>query len=111
MSEFEQQDSKQEAVPFFARYLEGQIDYMEDLSEEEMQSVAGGKRSVNHKRSPGAKDIGGGAIATKKYPSDNEDSGSDSIVTQKFPSDNEDSGDGNVVTLKFPSDQEESAAP
>ena len=93
MSEFEQQDSKQEAVPFFARYLEGQIDYIEDLSEEEMQSVGGGKGFVRHNCPSNAKDGGTeGVIVTQKFPSDNADSGSENVVTLKYPSDNEESG-------------------
>ena len=28
MSDMNERDSNQEAVPFFARYLEGQLDYM-----------------------------------------------------------------------------------
>jgi hypothetical protein len=42
MSETNNQNLKQEAVPFFARYLEGQINFIEEISEEETQTVAGG---------------------------------------------------------------------
>jgi hypothetical protein len=79
------------AVPFFARYLEEQL---EDLSEEEMKAIGGGK----------------GLIMTKKYPSDQEEGGeitdklSDVAVTLKYPSDQEDSGG---VTEKYPSDSDE----
>jgi len=96
MSEKNKRESDSKAVPFFARYLEGQL---EDLSEAEMKAV-GGQR---------------GLITTQKYPSDSEDGVSikpdwnDIPVTRKYPSDHEDSGFGDIaVTLKYPSDQEDS---
>ncbi|MBW4494003.1 MAG: microviridin/marinostatin family tricyclic proteinase inhibitor [Oscillatoria princeps RMCB-10] len=61
MSEKEKQSLQPEAVPFFARFLEGQGS--EELSDEEMQAIAGGK--------------------TQKYPSD----GDEMVTTQKYPSD------------------------
>ena len=87
----------EKAVPFFARYLEGQN--IEELSDEDMEAVAGGKK--------GRKGCGG-VVTTEKYPSDQEDgSGGDTgAVTMKYPSDNEDGG--GVVTMKYPSDNEES---
>lgn len=80
MSDIDKQQSK--AVPFFARYLEGQ----REMLEEEMEVMVGGRGAM-----------------TEKYPSDHEDGGP--IVTQKFPSDAEDGG--GAVTLKFPSDAED----
>ncbi|MBP5971188.1 microviridin/marinostatin family tricyclic proteinase inhibitor [Brasilonema sp. CT11] len=84
MSDNDQQTSNDKAVPFFARYLEGQS--CEDLSEEEMENIHGGYG----KTSAPAKD---GIVMTMKYPSDNEDgtkkapSDSDEAMTQKYPSD------------------------
>ncbi|BAY82997.1 hypothetical protein NIES267_24830 [Calothrix parasitica NIES-267] len=87
-----------DAVPFFARYLEGQ--YCEDLSEEEMDEVHGGlskpekmKIDLSH-----PKDI----VMTMKYPSDNEDSSPKHPpvgMTRKYPSDADE-----AMTNKFPSD-------
>ncbi|MBW4614197.1 MAG: microviridin/marinostatin family tricyclic proteinase inhibitor [Desmonostoc vinosum HA7617-LM4] len=65
-----------QAVPFFARFLEGQS--CEDMSQEEVNSVVGGCK-----------------VTTLKYPSDNEDGG----VTKKYPSDSDE-----FVTQKYPSD-------
>jgi hypothetical protein len=65
MSDIDKQDLKQEAVPFFARYLEGQINFIEEISEEETQSVAGG--------------TGGNKKLLLKVV----------VVTEKFPSDHE----------------------
>ncbi|WP_017315241.1 microviridin/marinostatin family tricyclic proteinase inhibitor [Mastigocladopsis repens] len=73
MSKNHKQNLKQEAVPFFARYLEGQII---ELSEEEMQAVVGGKKDI---------------VTTQKYPSDSEEDSEPILVTQKYPSDNDDS--------------------
>ena len=98
MSEQDKQELNSKAVPFFARYLEGQL---EDLSEEEMKAVGGGKGSM-----------------TKKYPSDSEEGGeittkmSDVAMTLKYPSDHEDGGttcklSDQVVTEKYPSDSDE----
>lgn len=78
------------AVPFFVRYLEGQL---EDLSQEEAESISGGRCGNN---------------LTRKYPSDNEDG---IAVTLKFPSDQEDGSEAQPVTLKFPSDQEDVPGP
>ncbi|MBW4614010.1 MAG: microviridin/marinostatin family tricyclic proteinase inhibitor [Desmonostoc vinosum HA7617-LM4] len=85
MSNIKVDNLDSQAVPFFARFLEGQS--LEDLSEEEMDKVGGGCR-----------------VMTRKYPSDQEDGHGKGGVTEKFPSDNE---DGGVVTLKFPSDNED----
>ncbi|NJM72749.1 MAG: microviridin/marinostatin family tricyclic proteinase inhibitor [Scytonema sp. RU_4_4] len=94
-----QQASNDKAVPFFARYLEGQ--FCEDLSEEEMQEVKGGIRYVTLKY-PSDNENGSGGTFTKKYPSDCED-GSGGAFTQKYPSDN----DEYAVTQKYPSDSDE----
>jgi hypothetical protein len=96
MSEIEKHDSKQEVVPFFARYLEGQTpeELFEELSEEELEGAAGGGRNI-----------------TRKYPSDQADGSRRGrrVTTQKYPSDQEDgsSGGGGVTTRKYPSDQED----
>lgn len=91
MSDNDKENSKPEVVPFFARYLEGQMDYMEDASESEMQALAGGSRAI-----------------TRKYPSDSEDSShSGNVTTLKYPSDNEEYFSGGIVTQKYPSDNDE----
>ncbi|BAY24887.1 hypothetical protein NIES2100_46850 [Calothrix sp. NIES-2100] len=93
MSDIKLEDLDSPAVPFFARYLEGQ--YCEDLSEEESSAVGGGT-----------------TLYTKKYPSDQEESGcvtnkfKDLAQTLKYPSDQE---DGGGVTKKYPSDSDEVA--
>lgn len=79
------------AVPFFARFLEGQ--FCEDLSEEEMEKVQGGIRYAQPTR-PKKDEI----FTTLKYPSDNEEGGN--AVTKKYPSDS----DEYAVTQKYPSD-------
>ena len=109
MSDMNERDSNQEAVPFFARYLEGQLDYMEDVSEEEMQAMAGGYKGVTRKFPSDQEDHpGGGTVMTKKFPSDQEDHpGGGTVVTQKFPSDQEDHSDRGAMTLKYPSDSDE----
>lgn len=78
-------DLNSRAIPFFARYLEGQMS-IEDVSESDAEAVKGGCR---------------GPIETEKYPSDAED---DFAVTMKFPSDAEDDF---AVTMKFPSDTDD----
>ncbi|MBD6615598.1 microviridin/marinostatin family tricyclic proteinase inhibitor [Komarekiella sp. 'clone 1'] len=78
MSNIKVEDLDSQAVPFFARFLEGQSP--EEMSEEEMEAVAGGC---------------GGTVTTLKFPSDNED-----VVTKKYPSDS----DEYAVTQKYPSD-------
>jgi len=115
MSDMDNQDLKQEAVPFFARYLEGQINFIEEISEEETQAVAGGTggkkklplKAVTEKFPSDQAD--GGIAVTLKFPSDQEESGG-GVVTLKFPSDQEDvSGGGGVTTKKYPSDSDECA--
>lgn len=108
MSDNDKQDLLQ-AVPFFARYLEGQINFIEEISESESQDVGGGTTAMTLKYpSDNEEGSGDGKIAmTKKYPSDNEDSlgGGGVPVTRKYPSDCEDSlGGSKVVTQKYPSD-------
>jgi hypothetical protein len=88
MSDQNKEDLNSEAVPFFARFLEGQS--AEEMCDEEMEAVAGGKRAV-----------------TRKYPSDNDEGwggGGGMVTTMKYPSDQEDGGGGGAVTLKYPSD-------
>ncbi len=74
MSSDSKHDLNEVSVPFFARYLEGQI---QDLSEEEMAEISGGSM-----------------MTTLRYPSDNEDAGDGTVVTKKYPSDHEDVGMG-----------------
>ena len=71
----DQQEPNSEAVPFFVRYLEGQL---EKLSEEEAESICGGND-----------------IMTRKFPSDQEDG--PGPVTLKFPSDQEDGCGGPLI--------------
>ena len=92
-------------LPFFARFLEGQ---MADVPEVESAEVVGGRTSIGGvitKRFPADKpDLGG---MTKKYPSDREDM----ATTLKYPSDGEDHAGGPpITTLKYPSDNEEHAS-
>jgi hypothetical protein len=90
MSDNDNQELNSQALPFFARYLEGQ--FCEDLSEEEAETVQGGITFV-----------------TLKYPSDNEEGGhGGGIVTHKFRYDKDDQG-GGIVTKKYPSDADEYA--
>jgi Serine endopeptidase inhibitors len=101
MSEIKFEDLDSPAVPFFARYLEGQ--FCEDLSEEELSAVGGGTRFLT-KKHPSDKEDGGcitgklqDLAQTLKYPSDQEDGGA---MTKKYPSDT----DEYAVTQKYPSD-------
>jgi hypothetical protein len=89
MSENKPEELNSQAVPFFARFLEGQS--FEDLSDQESEGIGGGKCGVTKKE----KDE---LVQTRKYPSDQEDG-----VTKKHPSDDEQV----FVTLKFPSDAED----
>ena len=89
MSDIDKQEKK--AVPFFARFLEGQ--HIAEMSEEESEAIGGGREGEEPDE----------IVTTLKYPSDNEDGG---VMTEKFPSDQED-GNGRPVTRKFPSDQED----
>ena len=75
MSDMNKRNLQSKDVPFFARYLEEQG--YEDLSAEESAKIRGG-----------------GGVATRKYPSDNEDGGGGGPATMKYPSDNEDGGVG-----------------
>ena len=103
MSEKNEKKLNFNAVPFFARYLEGQ--YCEDLSEEEMDEVHGGlskrdKISASHPK---------GIAMTMKYPSDNEDSSPKHppvAMTKKYPSDADE-----AMTNKFPSDGDDELPP
>lgn len=81
MSNIKVEDLDSQAVPFFARFLEGQS--YADMSEAEVSAVTGGANFVTKKYPSDAED---GGIATRKYPSD-----SDEAVTQKYPSDGDDS--------------------
>jgi hypothetical protein len=112
MSDIDKQDLKQEAVPFFARYLEGQINFIEEISEEETQAVAGGTgvkklplKAVTEKFPSDQED--GGGVVTLKFPCGQEDGGG--VVTLKFPSDQEDVAGGGIMTKKYPSDSDECA--
>ena len=78
MADKKRQNLDAHAVPFFARYLEGQL---EELSEEEAEAVGGGYFSIS-KKHPFS------CYVTKKYPSDCDEG--PIAVTLKFPSDWED---------------------
>ncbi|NEO41738.1 MAG: microviridin/marinostatin family tricyclic proteinase inhibitor [Moorea sp. SIOASIH] len=82
MSDMNKPEENSQAVPFFARYLEGQ--FREDLSKEEMEAVKGGSQFPI-------------PSITRKSPSDLEDwlpvtqnkFLDDVVVTMKAPSDND----------------------
>jgi hypothetical protein len=99
MSDINKQNLKAKAVPFFARYLEGQD--CEELSEQEAESIRGGD-SKSIPDLPRKK-----LIQTMKAPSDHEDGGGGGVMTLKYPSDHEDGGGGGIATRKYPSDNEE----
>ncbi|NJO93552.1 MAG: microviridin/marinostatin family tricyclic proteinase inhibitor [Hydrococcus sp. RM1_1_31] len=80
MSEIDIKDLNSGDVPFFARYLEGQL---EPLSEAEVETVLGGKTGG------GSKKLSDGP-QTLKFPSDQEDGRPPDAMTQKFPSDGND---------------------
>ncbi len=104
-----------QAVPFFARYLEGQ--FCEDLSVEEMNEIHGGKRTCpSTTEHPLVSDDT--IVMTLKFPSDQEDGGGGSnpitnklkdeyAVTKKYPSD---SDEHIAVTQKYPSDGDDDFA-
>ncbi|KAB8314177.1 microviridin/marinostatin family tricyclic proteinase inhibitor [Tolypothrix campylonemoides VB511288] len=90
MSKINLQDLNSPAVPFFARYLEGQC---EELSVEEMEAVTGGGQINTTLKYPSdLEDVGGGTVTTLKYPSDQEEGGGGIVTTQKYPSDGDDEG-------------------
>lgn len=94
MPENRPEDSNSPAVPFFARFLEGQN--VEEISDEESEAVSGGLQ-FQTKKYPSDNEECGGQVVTLKYPSDNEDV---AVATRKYPSDS----DEYLVTQKFPSD-------
>ncbi|MEH2005647.1 microviridin/marinostatin family tricyclic proteinase inhibitor, partial [Nostoc sp.] len=91
-SDHKPEDFNSQAVPFFARFLEGQNG--EDLSDQQSEAISGGQTFMTEKYPSDSED---GVVATKKYPSDSDEH----AVTQKCHSDHQ---DGHVVTLKYPSD-------
>ncbi|MDZ8188468.1 MAG: microviridin/marinostatin family tricyclic proteinase inhibitor [Nostoc sp. ChiSLP02] len=106
MSANKPEEANSQAVPFFARFLEGQG--IEDLSEEESEDISGGtsvsdiKCIVTNKKTDQPIQTHKKAdqpVQTLKYPSDREDV----VATKKYPSDN----DEQFVTLKYPSDNED----
>ncbi|MDZ7955767.1 microviridin/marinostatin family tricyclic proteinase inhibitor [Nostoc sp. DedQUE09] len=91
MSENKPEKLNSQAVPFFARFLEGQS--LEDLSEEESKAIIGG--GCNNNGTNKNKDE---LVTTLKFPSDQEEGAvitkpdkDDYAVTQKYPSDGDDS--------------------
>jgi len=113
MSDTPNKDLNQEALPFFARFLEGQdSEEIEELSEEDMEAVAGGRQVVTRKYPSDSDEPHGshGRLVTRKYPSDNDEPrGSQRrLVTRKYPSDSDEpQRGGRVVTYKYPSDNDE----
>ncbi|MEO0685543.1 MAG: microviridin/marinostatin family tricyclic proteinase inhibitor [Cyanobacteria bacterium J06649_11] len=105
MSEKDNKNFNSNAVPFFARYLEGQ--YCENLSEEEMDEVYGGlSKPEKIKIDPSHPKY---LVMTMKYPSDNEDNSPKHppfAVTKKYPSDADEG-----MTHKFPSDGDDELPP
>jgi hypothetical protein len=115
VSENKPEKLNSQAVPFFARFLEGQS--LEDLSDEDSKAIIGGKCNnatnknkhelVTTLKSPS--DQEDATSVTKKHPSDSDEY----AVTQKYPSDGEDSSPSSpsevAVTLKYPSDNEDSS--
>ncbi|MCL6752268.1 microviridin/marinostatin family tricyclic proteinase inhibitor [Nostoc sp. CCCryo 231-06] len=87
MSENKPEELNSQAVPFFARFLEGQS--FEDLSDKESEAIGGGSCGVTKKE----KDE---LVQTLKFPSDQEDG-----VTKKYPSDSDEQV---FTTQKYPSD-------
>ncbi|MEH2177702.1 microviridin/marinostatin family tricyclic proteinase inhibitor [Nostoc sp.] len=88
MSENKPEDLNLQAVPFFARFLEGQS--IEDLSDQESKAILGGCNNATNNNDDEL-------VQTLKFPSDQEDATS---VTKKYRSDS----DKYAVTQKFPSD-------
>lgn len=90
MSDKKQQKDNSQALPFFARYLEGQFsENFEDLSEEEMQEVQGGLRFPVKPKHPRSKDDD--IVGTLKFPNDQADVGHiPTYYTKKYPSDGDD---------------------
>ncbi|MDM9586331.1 MULTISPECIES: microviridin/marinostatin family tricyclic proteinase inhibitor [unclassified Nostoc] len=93
MSENKPEKLNSQAVPFFARFLEGQS--LEDLSDEDSKAIIGGK--CNNATNKNKDEL----VTTLKFPSDQEDG----AVTKKYPSDS----DEFAVTQKFPSDGDDSS--
>ncbi|MBD2535142.1 microviridin/marinostatin family tricyclic proteinase inhibitor [Nostoc flagelliforme FACHB-838] len=79
MSEKKPEELNSQAVPFFARFLEGQS--FEDLSDQESEAIRGGTCGVTKKKDDEL-------VQTLKFPSDQEDSPAP-IETRKYPSDND----------------------
>ncbi|MHC5824912.1 MAG: microviridin/marinostatin family tricyclic proteinase inhibitor [Nostoc sp.] len=69
MSEIKPEDLNSQAVPFFARFLEGQNG--EDLSDQQSEAISGGQTAMTQKSPSDSED--GVVVATKKYPSDSDD--------------------------------------
>ncbi|MCC5660665.1 microviridin/marinostatin family tricyclic proteinase inhibitor [Nostoc sp. XA010] len=86
MSESKPEELNSQALPFFARFLEGQS--FEDLSDKESEGIGGGSCGVTKKENDEL-------VQTLKFPSDQED------LTKKYPSD---SDEQIFTTQKYPSD-------
>ncbi|MEH2447362.1 MAG: microviridin/marinostatin family tricyclic proteinase inhibitor [Nostoc sp.] len=91
MSENKPEELNSQAVPFFARFLEGQS--FEDLSEQESEEISGGSCDVTKKKHP--------IVLTLKHPFDKEN-----VVTKKAPSDSDE-----AFTNKYPSDGDDTLPP
>lgn len=95
------QSENSQAVPFFARYLEGQFT---DVSAEEAEKLAGGK-GIQTRKAPSDSDEDF-SIFTMKHPSDSDDVNFDiNMFTRKHPSDSDE--DSSMFTRKYPSDNDE----
>ncbi|MEH1816679.1 MAG: microviridin/marinostatin family tricyclic proteinase inhibitor [Nostoc sp.] len=91
MSKNKPEELNSQAVPFFARFLEGQS--LEDLSDEESKAIIGGCNNTTNQNNDEL-------VQTLKFPSDQEDG---TTVTQ-----NPDNVEY-AVTLKYPSDSDDSS--
>jgi bacteriocin-like protein len=97
------QNLPSEAVPFFARYLEGQMEeQIEEMSDEDLAAVSGGQGMITLAYPNDNPGLPGGNPVTLAYPSDFEGLPICDPITMRYPSDVE----GGPVTLKYPSDHE-----
>ncbi|MEH2324302.1 MAG: microviridin/marinostatin family tricyclic proteinase inhibitor [Nostoc sp.] len=94
MSENKPEQLNSQAVPFFARFLEGQS--FEDLSDQESEVIGGRSCGVTSKKKHEL-------VQTRKYPSDQEDvvivtAPGPFAITNKYPSDGDDDATPGIIT-------------